>query len=190
MSPCSLMREAKAEAKSWMCGSCLTPQAHVKAVNVWLQERVPPNKPLNFVYSCSVPLIHRDLLQLFGADNISRDLYLGRVFGERENELSDWVTARGRRQIIVRGDRDASFRLCPACGRVLYFGTGKRYLYPAPPAGAQIFESDYNGFIVTAEIYERVKAAQFRKLRVEELAVVDVPLDGLGVLPTDQANRR
>jgi hypothetical protein len=163
-------------------------------VDSWLQDLAPRDKPMNFVYDCGVPLVHRQLLDLIGDDVVYRDLHIGRVFGDRGNEIKDWVTARGRVELIVRGTVDAGYRTCEACGRTHYDATGRKYLFPQPPDNTDAFESDYHGPIVTQAICDRVRSKSWRRLPIDELPVVDPPSDGMGLLPSrsdavDASNR-
>jgi hypothetical protein len=184
MSSCSLTHETRDEARrSWMCAECLRPKPYVRSVDVWIQDRRPADKPMNFVTGAGPPIVHRELLEVIGADIVGRDLYIGRVFGKGGKEIRDWVTARGRRRVILRGTTGAGYRLCPMCGRTLYSATGAPYLYPAPPADATVFESDLFGIVVPHEIYERAAAKKWRRLDITKLPILDPPPDGLGVLP-------
>jgi hypothetical protein len=184
MNPCYQTKQSHAEAIGVsLCASGLHPRPGIKAIDVWLQERAPRDKPLNFVYSSGVGLIHKELLELIGEEIVQRDLYIGRIVGDRGNEITDWVTFRGRREVIIRGSRDAGYRVCKECGRTLYYAAGKRYLYPAPPADVTIFESHLSGLVVPPEVCERVPTKKWRMLGIEKLPVLDLPTDGLGVLP-------
>jgi hypothetical protein len=180
--PCYATKDSRAEAlRTWLCPGCASPKPGVKGIDVWLQERAPRDKPLNLVFGCGIGLIHKELLNLVGHEIVERDLYIGRVMGDRGNEIADWVTFRGRCGVIVRGSKDAANRVCQDCGRNVYFAIGKRYLYPAPPAAATVFQS-YHGLVVPPAVQERVAARKWRMLRMEELPVLEQPTDGLGVL--------
>jgi hypothetical protein len=184
MNPCFLTHEARDEAqRTYLCRGNPHPKPDITVVDVWLQDRAPRDMPMNFVYSCGVPLVHKELLELLGDDVVRRDLYIGRVFGKGGKEIEDWVTARGRRRVILRGDREASYRLCSECGRTRYSAQGNRYLFPAPPTDATIFESHLFGLVVPRDIYERVAAKKWRRLAITKLPILDPPPDGLGVLP-------
>lgn len=183
MHPCSDTKKAYAEAlQTWLCAGCARPKPDVQAVDVWLQNRAPRDKPLNFVFGSAVGLIHKDLLEAIGATIVEQDLYLGQVIGDC-GRLEDWATFRGRRGVIVRGSKDASFRTCPECGRNIYCASGKRYLYPTPPRDATIFESDLFGLVVPPDVYKRVSKRNWRMLAVDSLPVLAEPADGLGELP-------
>jgi hypothetical protein len=184
MHPCYETKEAHAEAmRTTLCPGCAFPRPGVTSVDVRLQERSPRDKPLNIMFASGVGLVHRELLDLIGEDLARRELYLGRVFGNRGNEVADWVTFRGRNRVIVRGSKDAEYRTCKRCGRNIYHATGKRYLYPAPPSEATIFESDLSGLVLPPDVYDRVATRKWRKLGVDKLPVLDQPTDGLGTIP-------
>jgi len=182
--PCSSQHEARREAKrTWICPGCGSPKPGVKAVDVWIQDRAPRGKPLNILWLGGIGLIHNELLECVDPTVVQRDLYLGKVIGDRGNQIQDWFTFRGRREVIVRGNKQASFRICDVCRRVLYFSMGKQYLSPAPLADATVFETHPGGLLVPEDIYQRVKLKKWRAVGIEKLPVLDEPLDGLGSLP-------
>lgn len=184
MNPCSMTHEARDAAKlTWACPGGPHPKPGTKAIDVWIQGRRPSDKPLNFVMFGGVPVVHRELLAMFGEDNVARDLYIGRVFSESGKEVPDWVTARGRNRLIIRGTADVSYHRCPDCGCIFYFATGNQYLFPRPPRVATIFESDSFGFVVPRDIAERVAAIKWRRMSIEPLPILDPPPDSLGILP-------
>ena len=184
MHPCYLTHAALAEAqRTWVCPGCGRLKPGVQAVDVWLQGRAPRDKPLNFVFGSGVPLIHKELVDLLGDEIIQRDLFIGRVFDDRGDEVNDWVTFRGRRGVIVRGSKDARSSICAECRGRSYYGAGKRYLYPTPASDATIFESHLYGLVVPPEVYERVAVKKWRMLGVDKLPILAEPIDGLGVLP-------
>jgi hypothetical protein len=184
MNACSMVNDARDKAqRTWACPEGPHPKPDAEVLDVYLQEPSPRDKPLNFVMFGGIPVVHRELLDLFGSDNIARDLYIGRVYGRRGKLLEDWVTARGRHRLVLRGSPKAGYRVCEWCGRVLYSATGDRYLFPAPPKDVMIFESSLFGFVVTHEIAERIVARKWRRMSVDPLPVLDEPLDGLGLLP-------
>jgi len=184
MNACSMTHDARDKARlTWACSDGPHAKPGTEAVDVYLQDPAPRDKPLNFVMFGGITVLHQELLDLLGADNIERDLYIGRVYGRGGKLLNDWVSARGRRHLILRGSREARYRVCAGCGRVLYSAMGKQYLYPAPPTDAAIYESDLLGFVVTHDIAERIAARKWRRISVDPLPVLDEPLDGLGSLP-------
>jgi hypothetical protein len=185
MNACSMTHDARDKARrTWACPEGPHPKPDAAAIDVCLQESTPRDKPLNFVMFGGIPVVHQELLDLVGADNVARDLYIGRVYGGGGKLLKDWVAARGRRRLILRGTPQAGYRTCAGCGRALYSAMGDRYLYPAPPQDAAIFESSLFGFVVTREIAERMTSRKWRRMSVDPLPILNEPLDGLGLLPT------
>ena len=142
----------------------------------------PGREPLNFVTGCGLPIASRALLHAVGDDLTSRELFLGRVYGPNDEELSGWATFRGRQRLVVRGSKNVSHRRCTECGRDVYFAMGKRYLYPAPPKGLSIFESDRFGLILTEEVFNRADIQRSRRFRIDKLLVQNSPTDGLAEL--------
>lgn len=127
-------------------------------------------------------MVRRELLQAFPSEIVGRDLFLGKVIGDGHTELEEWLTFQGRHRLIVRGRLDPGARICEECGRQLYSAGGRPYLFPAPPPGADVFESDLRGLIVTESLFQQIDLTPWKKLRKEKLPVLEAPLDGLGVL--------
>ena len=186
MSPCSIDRsEGERLSGHYICKSCNGPLPHCRSIDVTLEHTTGIDKPLTFVAGGFPGIMCRDLLQRLDPEVIQRDLFLGRVFGPNGKLLDQWVTFHGRRTLIIRGTQHAGHRVCDMCHRVLYFATGLRYLFLAPPADATIFESDLSGLIFPAAMYHKIDLGKWRKkIHADELQVVDEPLDGLGTLVT------
>jgi hypothetical protein len=186
MNPCSIDKSTVEAARSiWLCQGCNHPKPNAQAIDVTIQGFEPDDPPLNFVYGFGIPLAHKDFLFSFGEDIVVRDLFLGRVFLSNGKPLDDWVTFRGRYQLIIRGTRNVSYRQCTECARYVYFAMGPRYLYPAPPVDAAMFESDLSGLIVSRELFDRVVLDRWEKLVCERLPVLTAPKDGLSqLIPT------
>jgi hypothetical protein len=183
--PCHLTREAHAEAlNTWLCPGCSSPKPGVTSVDVRIQV-APTKDPLNGVFGAGVPIASRKLLTAIDSNLIERDLYLGRVYGPDGRELEAWATFRGKHRLIVRGSEEAQYRTCEICGRMLYFAMGKSYLYPAPPAGVSVFESDLRGLILAEQAFQQSSLENLRGIHIEKLPAVDVPKDSFGELTID-----
>jgi hypothetical protein len=63
-----------------------------------------------------------------------------------------------------------------------YAGFGGGYLYPAPPPGQTIFQSDLCGIVVPEELFRRIDLRKWRMITHEKLAIISPPPDGLGEL--------
>lgn len=170
--------------RPWQCSACGWPKRNIGALDATIQGlRAPSDPPLNFVYGFGIHLIRRDLLLSLGEDTVSRDLWIGQVFRSDGEEIASWATFRGRVRLVVRGSKDAGYRICPRCKRILYSAMGSQYLCPAPPVGTDLFESDLSGLIVSEVILRRVqkKITNWPKLRVQKLPVLAQPKDGLPI---------
>ncbi len=179
MSPCSLIKEAYIEAtNTWLCTACIRPKPEVTSVDVRIQESAPEG-PLNFVGDCGLPLVRMSVLSALGEERIKRDLYLGCVFGPDGSRLDDWATFRGKRRVIIRGSKHVSYRVCPDCGRDVYFAMGTRYLYPLPSRDVEIFESHLFGLVLSESVAATMGMAQLGKVTRERLKVLCQPHDDL-----------
>jgi hypothetical protein len=182
MSPCTLQKEAYAEAlNTWLCGDCGAPKPTVGAISVQIQEEEPHDSTLTFISGCGVLLARSAFLKMLGQERVQADLMLGAVNGPSGKISTHWVTVRGRRRLIVRGSKNVSYRRCGACGRHVYFAMGTHYLYPEPTAGVSIHESDLS-LVVTSNILKGISLDRWSKVGIDNLAVLPKPKDGLGDL--------
>lgn len=183
MSPCTLEKSTLAQAReTWLCVGCGAPKPLSGAVDVQIQEEQPEDVPLTFVNGCGVILARRDFLDVLGHARVKVDLLLGVVKGPSGKVIADWLTVRARNQVIVRGSKNVSYRCCEICGRHVYFAMGSRYLFPAPIAGASIYETDLYGLLVTSDVIDGVPLKMWPRLGVERLRVLAHPKDSLGDL--------
>lgn len=177
---------AEIAKRTWLCSGCNHPKPGQAAIDVTLQAPGPQDAPLNFVYGFGIPIATMPFLESFG-DSVVRDLHLGRVFLENGKRLSDWVTFRGKSQLIIRGVKNVSHRVCGECGRNVYFAMGSRYLFPTPAKEHELFESDLSGLVVSATMFDRVAMNKWPKLVFDKLPVLPAPKDALPELVTSYA---
>lgn len=183
MNPCTLEKRAYAEAyNTWLCVGCGAPRPGTGSINVLLQEKEPADSPITFVNGCGVIIVRKDFLFILGSDRIENDLLLGNVVGAGGALLPEWVTARGRKRLVIRGDKNVSYRECDACGRHVYFAMGSRYLYPEPSTEFSIFESDLYGFIVPVRVFNDSITEHWPDLEIERLPALPESKDSLGDL--------
>lgn len=183
MDPCTLAKDALAEAqRSWLCSGCGAPKPGVDAVNVHLDSEPPNGSPLNFVNGTCVPLAKKSFLFRLGHDVLRHQMYLGTVTGASGKTLDNWVSFRGRQRVIVRGSKNVSHRICGICGRHVYFAMGRKYLYPAPPSGSSLMESDLFGLVLSEELFKRLAFGEWAGLVADKLPVFTKSLDSLGDL--------
>ena len=178
MEGCELTDEARAVAKStWLCMGCRSPKPGVTSLDVHLG--LPPgDEILNAVSGYGVPIAHRSLLASLEKE-VGKCLYIGKVYGPRGELLKDWATFRGKRRLLIRGSEHVAYRKCTECGRSVYFATGPRYLYPAPPNDIALFESDLRGLIMSEEAFGKSQLDESQGVDIDELTLPASPLDGL-----------
>jgi len=170
-------------AQTWCCRGCHAPRPTIaETIDVRIQDATPADPPLNFVFGYSLGLARYDFLAALGPTEVERDLFVGRLLRPDGSTITDWVTYHGRHRIMIRASKNVSYRRCDECGRVVYFGMGKRYLYPPPPDQGDIFVSDWSGLVVREHIMARVNLNKWKKVKVEKLPVVNKPRDSLGEL--------
>lgn len=179
MAPCNLEDDFYREARrTWLCNGCSAPNPSVGRIDVRLSEP-QINGVLNFVFEAEVSLARLSVLLSLGQERVHRDLHLGKVWGPDGEELSEWVTCRGRQRLIVRGTKNVTHRVCSVCGRNVYFAMPPWYLYPAPGEGAEIFETNLCGLMTTDSIARKAGIAKQRGVVVDRLQILKEPRDGL-----------
>ncbi len=178
---CTLSREAPIRAPvNWLCPGCNYAKPGVAPIDVCVQNDRMPRRVMESVILLG--LVNQSFLAELDERIVARDLILGKVFLENGRCLDDWHTFRSRHRIIVRGSKNAGYRICDQCHQVCYSATGKSYLYPEPPADCDIYESDLTGLVFRSELIEHIDFSKYRKLQVDRLRVLDPPPDGLGLL--------
>lgn len=171
--------------RSGVCHSCHGARRECREIDVHLKQRSGIHKPLETTGVIFPGVIFRDFLKLLDPIVVSRDLYLGRVYGPANELLEQWATFHGRYQLLVRGTRNPAYRVCEECQQILYYALNNTFLYPAPPEDAEIFESQFSGLIFAARLFETLDLRPWRrKIYIDKLFVADEPLDGLGELRT------
>ena len=182
MDPCSMVKTVYENARrSWLCSGCAYPRPEFKEIDVTIQDATPKS-PLTFVNGCGIPIAQKECLFSLGAEIVTRDFYIGRVFGRNNELLADWVTYRGRNRLIVRGSKNVSFRKCLECGRSVYFAMGGRYLCPGPDNPNRLYESDLLGLIVPEHLRECLQSREWRGISCSKLCILEKPKDGLPCL--------
>ncbi len=178
---CSLSREPQSlVSQNWLCIGCKRALPGSTPIDIYVEETRMPKRAMGS--ALLLGLVHRSFLAEFDEDAIARDLILGKVFHEDGRFASDWYTIRSRRRVIVRGSKNANYRICDCCRQVSYSAMGKRYLHPCPPEDCDIFESDLAGMVFRTKLVEHIDFKKYRKMQVDKLPILDPPPDGLGLL--------
>lgn len=187
MAPCSPTQESYQAAKqAWLCDGCTLPRVGTGAVDVHL-EVAPEKLPLNIISGLGVGIARWELLEAMGREVVASNLFLGDVFDASGLRLPDYRTFRGKTVAIIRGNETSSHRVCHSCGRHIYFPLGKQYLVEPLTSGVDIFESQFNQFIISETIHERIQAMKWRKLTIDKLTVRHQPADSYAC-PATMAN--
>lgn len=191
MSAPELVEESYQEAVGrWLCPGCKEPKPGIVEVDVTIENPPNQNVPLTAAINCGVPIARKDFLFSFGEDLVRRDLFLGRVYNPDGKEATELVTFRGKYRVLVRGQKHVSHRICLECGRTRCSSMiGGRYVYPKPPEGVSLFESQLWGLVMPDEVFRRIDLRQWQEVTHEVLHVPEFPPDGLLDLPSIEDRR-
>jgi rubredoxin len=184
---CGLTKSAFQEARrTWLCPGCNAPKPGLTAIDLKLQGKNLPKNPLNIVFGAGIGVARREFLEEFGPEIIKRDLYIGRVRNEDDVELPDFVSFRGRHNVLVRGVHLAGYRTCADCGRNVYYAGPKWYLYPAPAPGVDLFESNTHQLVSSEKAFENLTPKRWnRRVHLTKLHILEKPLDGFVELKSE-----
>ena len=177
---CSMTEESEKQAwTTWRCRKSQHTRPGFEGVDVVLKS-APERSSLNFEVRLGIASM--EFLSALGMDVVERHFYLGRVLLRNGTQLDNWATFHGRQKIIVRGTNDVGYHLCSECNQPCYYASPPSYLYPRPPADAEIFDAGFGSIVVVERILDRIRSTVWKKLLIEELLVLDSPKDGLGEL--------
>lgn len=140
-----------------------------------------PNEALNFLNGSALGVIRSDFLATLGKDLVTSSLFVGRLLSQVGDPIDGYHTFHGEPALIVRGSRQASFRICNQCGRPTYFAMGPSYLCPTPPRDCQIFDAYFGSLVITDEVHARLAGNRWKNVRIETLPVLEEPKDGCPV---------
>ena len=101
-----------------------------KGIPISLLESTPP-QPLACTDCREAFLVHDSLLEVFDCTEWRENVRLGPVLLQDGSVGKDWHSAVFRARKILRGSKNAAFRICPCCGRVVYFAMGRRFICPS-----------------------------------------------------------
>ncbi len=165
------------------CKECFQVWEEIEAIDVVIDdwEYLNPRVPFTFFEQPMLPVVHSSFLDCFRPDLVARDLYLGRVYIGKGVLQPDWFTVRSRHRLIVRGTEHVSLRWCEACGRPVYYASAGFFLYPEPAVDVAYFTNDAD-FVVRPDCVDIRRLRKMRRVALEEIPVVDAPLDGYGVI--------
>lgn len=165
-----------------LCVACGKPSDRTKPTDVMIQGARIPSTMMSFIWGSGLIVASHRLLERIPKPLLKAELLLGAVFDGFGERMDGWSTVKARRRVIVRGSRNAKARVCPSCGWRFYSAAGARYLYPPPPKGSEVLESDLCGLVVSERLFSEMALVRGRGFGFERLAVLDSPRDGLGEL--------
>ncbi len=162
-----------------LCPECKILFPRVGAIDVFIQEKRPKPSPITFVIG-SVNIVHRDFLNILGADSVENDLMIGSVINGDGENLKDWASVRSKVMLHIRGTENIRNNgRCSTCYRPYVSATGKKYIYPDTNSPGTIFSTLFGALLVRAD---RIDGQLFKPKKgfgVAFVPVLDQPFDGL-----------
>lgn len=173
---------------SWRCSGCGQAVSQPGPIDAYLAYP-PDNAAINFITATGIGYAQVALLEAIGAATALRPLSLGKLYNAKGQCLEEYATFRAEELLFIRGKQvegeyGAKFRICPVCGRLLYFPRGSRYLIQSDLTGNSVYETHLHSLLVNEDAYQHLKQKKWKKLGIWKLPVENVePTDRLS-LPT------
>lgn len=146
----------------------------------------PDDAAVNIITGVGIGYAQVSLLEVIGVETMSMPLSLGHLYAQGER-LEDYATFRAEDLLFIRGEQvegeyGSKFRICPICGRLLYFPMGRRYIVASDLTSASVYETQLHTLLVDENAYQRLKQKQWKKLGIWKLPVKDIePKDRLSL---------
>jgi hypothetical protein len=165
------------------CARChaLKGRLRLRGIDVLLQ-RPPDIAALNYVSRAEVELARRDFLELF-AHEAQTYLKLGRVLLKDGSPCDEYATYIAEKPLILRGGAKSHSWTCDVCGTFRYRPGLDWYVIRASLTGQPLYECEFGGLIVTAELRNRIERGRWKGIYVTKIPVVDEPQDGIAEFP-------
>lgn len=163
--------------RSVQCAKCRHVPHGGDAVAIDLRQDPGGDDKLGALADAPLGLIQREFALKIGAAPF---LALGEVSVEGVR-LDEWATFRGLEPIYIRGDVTSTYWVCETCGYKVYFPFGdNRYLVKESVRPNRIYTSQLLT-LVFPECLFRKEWFDSADIEVEEIRVIDAPLDGRGI---------
>jgi hypothetical protein len=140
---------------------------------------------MNFIRETHTQIISTAFLSALG-EAASSELETQVLLDPQGQSVTDYVSIRARKRILVRGNHKSIARKCSTCRRQLYSARGRRYVLQDDVAEGDLFES-LTGLVLSETLYQSVVTQiKLRRVGILKLSVQQAPRDGLGVDPHDR----
>lgn len=166
------------------CRSCgrLARECRQRGTDVRIMGR--PARSALFAVHTAIGIGGWEFLNLF-EDEFSRHFVMGHVLNSRAQYIPDLVTFVPHRPILIRSS-EPEYRFCAECARFVYSpSAGRSYVLRSSLQEKHVYGLDGSGLIVTREFRQRIEPRRWKSLIIEELPVLDRPLDGIDEFPED-----
>jgi hypothetical protein len=174
------------------CPGCRAFDRALRACGVDVRvDRRPRNLPLHSARG--IGIIRRDFLSQI-EEQLLPQISVGRVVDRHGQELSDFATFIPHIPFVVRS-REPVYRTCEVCGRFVYTPVGDPYVLGHTLDGRTVYCCDWGGLIIRDDVRLRLglRPTKIRQPKhccdyqrgivVEELPILEHPLDGIDPFP-------
>jgi hypothetical protein len=189
MSPWDRHGNSARSIPHWACPDCHKVLPGRSEIDIQIEHLEPDDSPLRFANGYALGIGRRTLLEDLSRGQRESPFFLGTVKNKSGSILDEWVTFHGREEIIVRGSRSATARICSNCRRQIYFAQGTSYLYPQPLPGVGLFDAHFGIIVATTAVAGRINPGEWPGLKIRPLKVFQHPKDGLGDLTREGEGR-
>jgi len=163
-----------------VCSSCFSPLPHVESLDVMIREPVE-DVPLNRLDPIRCGIIRLDLMSAFGEEAFHECFFVGQILDEEGGSIDDFFTFRGRSDLLIRGNRTSTHRVCDACGTLFYHPMGSCYVLESQLLSHPMCESQFKQIIANESVATAIRNEAWESLAIEGIAMRGLALDGFDI---------
>ena len=177
----------RAAAGVILCEEChLIMNSHwPKPCNVELHEP-PGHRVCGLVWWTKVSIFHKDFLAQLRHHLDS--FILGECCDDKGRKYEKYLTCYTRRRIVVRGNKDSTYRVCSKCGSIVPDGWHGRQYTLSQYLGTDLVHMDaYSNLFIDEKLIEQIDFGPWPDVELQPIGVCHRPRDGQR-LPIDLPN--
>jgi len=146
-------------------------------------ENAPEEQTSAWIEDIFITLWRRDFIEHIS--ECLKGFIIGDCFSPDGNIVEDFVACYNARPIIIRGNRQSQYTICPGCGSITsQVKPGPQYVLQKYLTDAKIYQDTYGRFYFTEEVAFNLDFNQWDDISLEAIIVRDSPVNG-AKLPGD-----
>jgi len=169
------LQRARGESLCPQC-DCIARSRYPKPIDVVLCK--PPHKQTSaLVETTGITIWRRDFLDLLS--EYMEGFALGRCLLADGRVLGRYATCYGPNYIVIRGNRQSRYHICPGCGTVSsHVKPGPEYILTCYLTDAKVYQDSQCRLFLTEDIAWGLDFEPWEDVSCEPVSVREIPADG------------